>query len=330
MNPEKKKVDPLQILGKYVVTKEQVSEMVETKFIWKKIIASSHSQAWIARGNGGKTLIAKYACAQLAKMGYDVFYFQEDAGGGDLPKLQAHAEENGYRLINSVISNTSVEKMIEELTELALSEVDLSNHYYVFDTLKKFVDPNNKRQVRDFLTLLRNLTVQGAATNVLGHTTKREGEGVFMFDGVGDIRDDVDDLFYISATKKDDKGKIIFTIKPDNFRCLAEEASFEFDSTNGVLTELDHVVDVASINDAQEQLKKDEPIVAIIIQLLSTKDYPITELVKTTRRHCHFGEKYLRALIDRYLDTNPNHIDVRWIETKCGLNNIKMIGLGVF
>jgi hypothetical protein len=177
---------------------------------------------------------------------------------------------------------------------------------------------------------MRNLTVQGAGLTVLGHTTKREGKEVLMFDGVGDIRDDVDDLFYISATEKDNKGKIIFTIKPDKKRCLAEEASFEFDSTNSVLTELDHVVDIGSINDAQEQLKKDDPIVAIILQLLNQKDYPITELVKTTRRHCHFGEKYLRALLERYLDTNLNSIDVKWVEKKQGINNTKMIGLGTF
>jgi hypothetical protein len=330
MSSEKKKLDPMQILGKYVVTKEQVAEMVETKFIWKKIIASSHSQAWIARGNGGKTLIAKYACAQLAKMGYDVFYFQEDAGGGDLPKLQAHAEENGYRLLNSMISNTSVGEMLNELIKLTMSHADLSNHIYVFDTLKKFVDPNNKREVKEFFTLMRNLTVQEATVKILGHTTKREGKGLMMHDGVGDIRDDVDELFYIEATEKDSQGKIIFTMKPDKVRCLAEEASFDFDSKNNVLTELDHVVDIGSINDAQEQLKKDEPIVAIILQLLGQKDYPITELVKTTRRHCHFGEKYLRALVERYLDTNLNSIDVKWVEKKQGINNTKMIGLGTF
>lgn len=330
MNPEKKKLDPLQILTKYVVTKEQVSEMVETKLIWKKIIASSHSQAWIARGNGGKTLIAKYACAQLAKMGFDVFYFQEDAGGGDLPKLQAHAQENGYQLLNSMINNTSVIEMLSSLNQLTMSDADLSNHFYVFDTLKKFVDPNNKREVREFFTLMRNLTVQGAGLTVLGHTTKREGKGVLMFDGVGDIRDDVDELIYIDATEKDSDGKITFTMKPDKVRCLAEEASFEFDSVNNILTELNHIVDVESINDAQEQLKADEPIIAIIMQLLGYKDYPITELVKTTKRQCNYGDKYLRALIDRYLDTNPDSSNVKWVEKRQGLNNTKMIGLGTF
>lgn len=330
MNPGKKKLDPLQILAKYVVTKEQVSEMVETKFIWKKIIASSHSQAWIARGNGGKTLIAKYACAQLAKMGYDVFYFQEDAGGGDLPKLQAHAQENGYQLMNSMINNTSVKEMLDSLNQLTMSDADLSNHFYFFDTLKKFVDPNNKREAREFFTLMRNLTVQGAGLTVLGHTTKREGKVVLMFDGVGDIRDDVDELIYIEATEKDSNGKITFTMKPDKVRCLAEEASFEFDSINNLLIELDHVVNVESINDAQEQLKKDEPIIAIIIDLLGQQDYPITELVKTTKGHCNFGEKYLRALIERYLDTNPDSVSVKWVEKRQGLNNTKLIGIGIF
>jgi hypothetical protein len=330
MNAEKKKFDPLQILAKYVVTKEQVSEMVETRLIWKKIIASSHSQAWIARGNGGKTLIAKHACAQLAKIGYDVFYFQEDAGGGDLPKLQTHAHENGYKLMNSMINNTSVKEMLNSLNQLTMSDVDLSNHFYVFDTLKKFVDPNNKREVREFFTLMRNLTVQGAGLTVLGHTTKREGKGDLMFDGVGDIRDDVDELIYIEATEKDSYGKITFTMKPDKVRCLAEEASFEFDSINNLLTELDHVVDVESINNAQEQLAKDEPIIAIITELLNKQDYPITELVKTTKRHCNFGEKYLRALIERYLDSNPDSISVKWIEKPQGLNNTKMISMDIF
>lgn len=177
---------------------------------------------------------------------------------------------------------------------------------------------------------MRNLTVQGAGLTVLGHTTKREGKGVLMFDGVGDIRDDVDELIYIEATEKDINGKITFTMKPDKKRCLAEQASFEFDSINNLLTELDHVVDVQSINDVQEQLKSDEPIIAIIVELLSYKDYAITELVKTTKRQCNYGDKYLRALIERYLDTNPDSSNVKWIEKRQGLNNTKMIGLGTF
>lgn len=93
--------NPMAVFERYIVTDEQVAELQETRLIWRRLIAHGHVAVWSAPANGGKTTLARMAAAELAADGWSVWYFQEDAGSGDLPALQRHAKEHGYRMLTA-------------------------------------------------------------------------------------------------------------------------------------------------------------------------------------------------------------------------------------
>jgi hypothetical protein len=323
-----KKQNPLESLKAFLVTKERVENMVATKMIWHNIIASGHLSVWIAQANGGKTTIAKQACVDLVQDGFNVFYFQEDAGAGDLPLFLEHAEMHGYSLLNSTLANSSPSELLQILEKLVQEDADLSNYVFFFDTLKKFLDVMAKKGARDFYMLMRALTIKGATVVLLGHTTKRpDKDGKQIFDGVGDTRNDVDELIYIESTIKDVNGHITFTMKPDKWRCIVNEISFKYDSSSNALTQLDESIDASRIRNSQDQLSKDDYIINLILESLGNDALPITALVHKVRKNkeCRYGDKYIKGVIERYADTNPEKIVTKWYESRERQNNTRLI-----
>ena len=70
----------------------------------------------------------------------------------------------------------------------------LGNIVLIVDTLKKFVELMSKGGARLFFSLMRALTQRGATVILLGHTNKHRGpDGKLVFEGVGDVRADVDE-----------------------------------------------------------------------------------------------------------------------------------------
>lgn len=101
---------------------------------------------------------------------------------------------------------------------------ELADTVIVFDTLKKFVDSIiDKHGMARFLKTLRTLTIGGATIITLGHSNKYfdDATGEPVFEGVGDIKNDVDNLFamwalgdkadeqqYVQIKCEKDRGKV--------------------------------------------------------------------------------------------------------------------------
>ena len=201
--------DPIAALSQFFVTDEQVRAMKQTRLIWRDLIAMSHLAVWSAPGNGGKTSLATFAAGELADE-FSVLYFQEDASAGDLPALHQHAASHGYQLLNSTLADASPEDQIKVLQQLIQGGADLGGFVLFFDTLKKYTDLMSKGGTRAFFKLMRGLTQRGATVVLLGHTNKHKGtDGKLIFEGVGDVRNDVDELLYIESTEKDASGGVM-------------------------------------------------------------------------------------------------------------------------
>jgi KaiC/GvpD/RAD55 family RecA-like ATPase len=74
-------------LKRYEVTETQIKRIEDSIPIWHQILFSGQAHVWVAKPNGGKTAMATQAAADLARCGYEVFYFQLDSGGPDLKDL---------------------------------------------------------------------------------------------------------------------------------------------------------------------------------------------------------------------------------------------------
>lgn len=325
---DRPRADPLQALAHWFVTDEQVEKMQATRLIWRRIVALSHLSVWAAPGNGGKTTLAKTAADELAAAGYTVLFFQEDASAGDLPALHEHAREHGYKLLNSTLAGSLPEDQIHVLRGLARDGADLAQFVMFFDTLKKYADLMSKGGSRDFFQLMRALTQRGATVILLGHTNKHRGvDGKLIFEGVGDVRNDVDEMFYIDATDKDAQGLVTLTIRPDKMRCAVAEATFELDTRTMQVRALPEVVDVAAIREAQQRRQADAALIEVIRTVLAGGGMNYTELLERAVRAAEKPRSRVRDVLDRYCSEDKDAPGALWTETRMRVNNTRYIAL---
>jgi hypothetical protein len=320
--------DPLAAFSRFIVTDEQVQNMKATELIWRNIIALAHLSVWCAKANGGKTTIAKFAAAEMAAAGRQVLFFQEDASAGDLPELHQHASRHGYTLLNSTLAGSAPDDQIKVLRTLVRDGADLSNFVMFFDTLKKYADLMSKGGSRTFFQLMRSVTQRGGTVILLGHVNKhKSSEGKPVFEGVGDVRNDVDELIYIDATDKDVAGIVTINMKPDKVRCAVQEVSFTLNTTTMELRPLDEVVDVGAILDAQRRREADGPIIRQIGKELTSGGLSHTELVDLVAKKYDRPRQAVREVVNRYCSDNLSQPDALWHESRVQPGNARRITL---
>lgn len=320
--------DPLAALGRWLVTDEQVQTMQQTRIIFRGLIGMSHLAVWSAPGNGGKTSVAKFAAGELVASGFTVLFFQEDASAGDLPALHDHAKAHGYSLLNSTLAGSTPDEQIKVLRGLARDGVDLSNYIFFFDTLKKYVDLMSKGGARGFFQLMRALTQRGATVILLGHTNKHKGtDGKLIFEGVGDVRNDVDELIYLESTPKTDDGIVTMTMKPDKVRCAIKEASFVLDTNTMTVRPADRVVDVGAVLAAQRQRQADEPLISSIRAALAGGGMAFEALRRAVMADTGEGRNRVGQVIEAYCGDEASDAHALWLETRMRANNTRYISL---
>ena len=320
--------DPMAMLQRFFVTSDQVQRMKATELIWRGVIAKSHLSCWAAPGNGGKTTIARLAASELVRAGFEVLFFQEDAGAGDLPMLHCHAESNGYRLLNSTLNGSDPDDQIQVLRTLIKTDRDLSSYVFFFDTLKKYTDLMNKRGASEFFRLMRGLTQRGATVILLGHVNKHPGpDGKRVFEGVGDVRNDVDELIYLEAGEKCEQGLVVVTLTPDKVRSAVKSVTFEIDTKTLHVRPMNVVVDIGAERQRRERLERDEPVIFAIQQALSNGGMSFETLAQAASTASGKGLKAVRAVVARYASKNINDRHALWVETRMALHNTRHISL---
>ena len=239
--------DPFKGLLTMEVTEEIVEKIADAKFAWRELIPQGHMFVLCAKANGGKTTFMVHVSAELAQNGYRVMYINADASASDIKHYQHHAKDHGYSLINPDLTNGSAERVIEELRNLAQSNVDFSKDVIVLDTLKKFTDMMNKTRAKEFYSLVRTLTAKGMTVICLAHTNKYDdADGKPMFEGTGDTRNDCDELIYLIPVKNPD-GTITVSTLADKTRAPIKDISFRI-SVDREVQILDEHIDLSLIH----------------------------------------------------------------------------------
>ena len=195
-------------IEKFAVTDDVVSAIEEERFIFENLIINQHIVVICAEPNAGKTTIMNWVCSQVSET-TDVRYINQDCSGSDLKAYQQFAQSNGFQLLNFDITNTEDRHFLETLESCD----DLTNKLYVIDTLKKFVDLMGKSSVKAFMKRLRKLCNKGATFVLLAHTNKHKtNEGLPVYEGVGDVKSDCDELIYLLPQDNNDGSKTVTTL----------------------------------------------------------------------------------------------------------------------
>ena len=131
--------------------------------------------------------------------GSDVIYFNEDDGArGALQKAKL-GKRHGMTMVTLANSNDPYLRNTNQALELLNAireEGEADGKIVICDTLKKFVGVMNKGEMRDVLHVFREFAAAGGTVVLLGHCNKhRSMDGRLIFEGVGDLKADVDNMF---------------------------------------------------------------------------------------------------------------------------------------
>ena len=255
-------------LNRLTVTSEQVTAIQESQPLWYDTIFHQKFHGWVAPPNGGKTTIATAAAADLAKSGYEVLYFNLDAGSADLKHYQAMAERAGYPLIAPLGTGTTEEDCIDIISEM-LEDDDLSGCVVLLDTLKKFADVISKRSAKSFYTQIRGLTIRGCTVVALAHTNKHcDAEGKLVYEGTGDLKADCDIMMMLNPSKSD--SELVVSTEYEKERAPVEKRTFVIDNLRNV-TISNEYVNTREIERKQRQQVVDADVINFIKDLIAKR-----------------------------------------------------------
>lgn len=315
--------DPFKGLLTMEVTEEIVEKIADAKFAWRELIPQGHMFVLCAKANGGKTTFMVHVSAELAQNGYRVIYINADASASDIKHYQHHARDHGYNLINPDLTNGSAERVIEELRHLAQSNVDFSKDVIVLDTLKKFTDMMNKTRAKDFYSLVRTLTAKGMTVICLAHTNKYDdADGMPMFEGTGDTRNDCDELIYLIPVKSSD-GTITVSTLADKTRAPIKDISFIITADREVQL-LDEHIDTLAISEYQRNLEKDIEVIAFVLDHIRLISKSVTELVSISKEaKVGYSRQRLDGVCKRYSSSNTSCPEPKWLSMPAPTYGIK-------
>jgi len=243
----------LQIFDDLYLKNEHTDEMKKSTVLIPGMIMSGHLVLIAAPANGGKTTIFLRLCEQLSANGKAVIYVNADASPGDLITHLDHANLHNYKVIApDAIRGKGVIDVIDRFEAMAKSDTSLEGYVFVIDTLKKFVDMLDKKQLKNILATFRNLTVKGATVCLLAHTNKYNGkDGKPIYEGMGDVRTDVDELIYLDSAINPETGNLEVTTRPDKKRAKFTPRSFIIEFPTRTVVELELPITIYSDQDRE-------------------------------------------------------------------------------
>jgi len=201
-----------QLREKMAMTAERAKRIESAEFIYEKLIPKGLITVIAAPPNGGKTTIAMHIAAVIAAKHFQVFYIDFDSSGIHIGEYFKMTHPANIEYWTEIGSDLDAQALLAQLVHASKNETDQSDCVYIFDTLKKFTNLMNKAKVAEFMGKVRSLTRNGATVLLLAHTNKRpEVDGSYLFEGVGDVKNDCDNLFYLLPTKNDD-GSLTVTV----------------------------------------------------------------------------------------------------------------------
>jgi len=285
-------------LEEFRLTESEIEGLAHAEWVIRNLIVKGHLIVIVAEANGGKTTIFLHLSGQMARDGYRVFYVNAEIAGSDAGEFARQAEEEGWvAALPDFKAGMSMKDVIAKLHARNNSGENLSGEVLILDTLKKCVEVINKSKTRDFLQLLRSLTAKGMTVVCLAHTNKYVGvDGKPVFEGVGDIRSDCDELIYLIPAKNPD-GTMIVSTQPDKVRAALEPMTFQI-ARDRQVTLLEGHVDTTTLRERERRFLEDEPLIAIINKIIG--DSVLTQTEITQRAKGDMGRPTVTRLLRAY------------------------------
>ena len=287
----------------YKLTDSEVSELINSDWIYHDLIIQGHLIALVAPPGAGKTSIMLKVAGEIAA-DFNVIYVMADTGQGDVKAMQEQADKAGFHLLlPDMKGGKSMEDIVKEITAMNQIDADYSDIVFIFDTLKKMTDVINKSKAKQLYKTLRGLTAKGMTNVLLGHTNKyTDIDGNPIYEGTGDLRSDVDDLIYLIPKKNDDGS---MTVSTDPLSATAKRRgthqpiTFTITADRQVIRATQHI-DTAAAARMERQREEDATVIEAITEALQANKYRQTEITDYVREHHEIARKQTERVLNRY------------------------------
>jgi archaellum biogenesis ATPase FlaH len=264
--------------------------------------------------------------------GSDVIYFNEDDGArGALQKAKL-GKRHGMTMVTLANSNDPYLRNTNQALELLNAireEGEADGKIVICDTLKKFVGVMNKGEMRDVLHVFREFAAAGGTVVLLGHCNKhRSMDGRLIFEGVGDLKADVDNMFGLDPLN--DKFAFhqeLLVINEKDRSQISFEGGFKYKQTSETVGYEESVdsVEFMSPDDISDMKAKQSAQIKIGKAIAKYEDEYIF-LSSSMKAHKLYSQADLFDMLNDN-EINPNGVTKKMLRTCMELlkgNNLKL------
>ena len=303
--------DPMEFMAKFELSQEEIDAMLDAEFVIPDLAISSQITVVAGKPGCGKTTILTSELRNLTN--YNILYINMDCGAADVKHWRRLADEGGYRLITPQFNGAAaISQLMDNLARLSSSEVSLAHYIIVIDTLKKVGDLMNKGAVKRLMGMLRALTAKQATVICAAHVNKhRDPSGKLVFEGVGDIEADCDNLLYLEKAEEPDGTKITTSSPSDKVRGVFNKRSWRLMPDRTVIA-LGDPIDVVAINRAEEWREADAIVINRITEAMEAGHRSQSDLFSYCQA-MQVGQRQFRRTLDRYTQgESPSGVTPLW------------------
>ena len=243
--------------------------------------------------------------------GSDVIYFNEDDGAKGVLQKAKLGHRHGMTMVTLANSPDPALRKTEDalqLLNLIRMEGEANGKIVVCDTLKKFAPVLNKGDMRNVLHVFREFAAAGGTVILLGHCNKhRNMEGRLVYEGVGDLKSDVDNMFGLDPLNdKFAQWQELLVINEKDRSQVSFEGGFKYQQTGELVNYEDSVDSVQFMSPDDIAELKDRQKAQINISKAKAKYEDEYYFLKSVMREGNaFSQSELYHLL-RDEEANPN------------------------
>lgn len=168
----------------------------------------------------------------------------------------------------------------------------------VIDTLKKFADMNSKSEIKKMMEQERLLNALDITIINLAHTLKhRDKKGKLIFERVGYIKSDTDELIFFDPLKNED-GTMSVTTIPDKIRGTLKPITFEIGPDRNV--KRIEFVDTHTMNKLNMDIAKDRGVIDLIDEANANDNRKQADITQYLEEHGSVGGRVARSVLKKH------------------------------
>lgn len=288
---------------------------VEAKPLFGDVCLSGQATVWYAPSNSGKTLITLKlmldAIGDAKVHPGNIYYINADDSSAGFARKMRLLDDACVHTLCPGQNGFKATDLGRILSEMASSKT-ARGVVVIIDTVKKFADLMDKKNISSFADECRKFVMQGGTILCLAHTNKNAGSsGKLVYGGTADLLQDFDAAYTITPINGD-LGETVakFEVNKSRGGGVAEIA-YAYAADRNITYEERlasvHMVDTDQLGEFQRvaTLANDEELIAAIRAAIQEGTIKKMDLAKVAAQKSGASQRQAMRVLDQYAGNDP-------------------------